>query len=329
LSADFTGGHFLSRANVVEEGTNFMPINFTCPHCGAATEVADQYVGQSGPCAHCGKMVTVPLPGGMSPPTDAGMTPRQGMGTGAILAIVMVVVVVVVVLCAGILAALLFPAVGAAREAARRAVCTNNLKQIGLAMHNYQTKYQCFPPAYIPDKNGKPMHSWRVLILPFIDGGEHVYAQYRFNEPWNSPHNRALAFQMPREYACPTEGPPGTETSYAMIVGPHTISDGPTARTRAAIKDGMSDTILVVEATNAHINWMEPRDLDAKKMRFQIGGNGNPNASKNEISSPHAGGANVIFCDGHVDSLPASTDPKQLEAMTTIDGGETIIRSDY
>jgi prepilin-type processing-associated H-X9-DG protein len=307
-----------------------MPSNFTCPHCGATTEVADHYVGESGPCAHCGKMVTVPLPGGMSPPTDAGMTPRQGMGTGAIVAIVLVVVVVVALVCGGILVALMLPAVQAAREAARRITCNNNLKVIGLAIHNYGTKYKCFPPAYIPDKDGKPMHSWRVLILPYIEGGEHIYAQYRFNEPWNSPHNRALASQMPREFACPTEGPPiGSETSYAMIVGPHTISDGPTARTYAAIKDGLADTIMLVEATDAHINWMEPRDLDAKKMRFQIGGNGNPNSGKSEISSPHANGANVLFCDGSVRFLSGSTDPKQIKAMTTIDGGEKVQPPEY
>ncbi len=306
-----------------------MSINFTCPHCGTTTEVADQYAGQSGPCAHCGKMVTVPPPGGMSPPSDAGMTPRRGMGTGAIVAIVLAVVAVVALVCGGVLVALLLPAVQAAREAARRITCNNNLKQIGLAMHNYEMKYKCLPPAYIPDKNGKPMHSWRVLILPFMEE-EGLYRQYRFSEPWNSPHNRALAAQMPRVYACPSEGPASSlETSYAMIVGPHTISDGPTARSLAAFRDGLSNTIMVAEAANAHINWMEPRDLDAKKMQFRIGGNGNPNASRNEISSPHFNGANVLFCDGSVLFLRSSTDPKQVEAMTTIDGGETVKRPDY
>jgi prepilin-type processing-associated H-X9-DG protein len=308
-----------------------MPINFTCPHCGVTTEVADQYAGQSGPCAHCGKVITVPLPGGMSPPTDVGMAPRRGMGTGAIIAIVVVVVLVVVLFFAGIMVALLLPAVQAAREAARRVSCNNNLKQIGLAMHNYYTAYKCFPPAYIPDKNGKPMHSWRVLILPFLEEGS-VYKQYRFDEPWNSPHNSALASLMPRGYRCPSEGSPGGSiTSYAMIVGPHTFSDGPTARSPAAIRDGMSNTIMLVEAANAQINWMEPRDLNVKDMRLRIDGGRNSNSAQrtNEISSPHAYGANVLFCDGAVRFLSGNTDPKQLQAMTTIDGGETVLPSDY
>lgn len=306
-----------------------MPITFTCPYCGATTEVADQYIGQSGPCARCGKMITVPPPGGMSPPSDAVLPPRQGMGTGAVVAIVLVAAAAVILVCGGILVALLLPAVQAAREAARRITCNNNLKQIGLAFHNYQTAYKCFPPAYIPDKNGKPMHSWRVLILPFMEE-EALYKQYRFDEPWNSPHNRALASQMPRIYACPTEGPStSSETSYAMIVGPHAISDGPTARSIREIKDGLSNTIMVAEATNAHINWMNPRDLDATKMQFRIANGSNPNATKyNEISSPHSNGANVLFGDGSVRYLSSSTDPKKIEAMTTMDGGETITHAD-
>ena len=306
-----------------------MPIHFTCPHCGVATEVADQYVGQSGPCAHCGKMVTIPLPAGMSPPTDVAMPQRRGMGTGPTVAIVLVVVLVAAFFVIGILVALLLPAVQAAREAARRISCNNNLKQISLAMHNYAQAYRCFPPAYIPDKNGKPMHSWRVLILPYMEQQE-LYHQYRFNEPWNSPHNSALAALMPRTYACPTEGPVGsTMTSYAMIVGPKTISDGPTAHKLSDISDGTSNTIMVVEATEAHINWMEPRDLDADNMQFRINGGGDPLAAKNEISSPHSNGANVSLCDGSVRIISASIDPKLQEALTPINGREAVAPPEY
>ncbi|MFN0054259.1 MAG: DUF1559 domain-containing protein, partial [Planctomycetales bacterium] len=75
----------------------------------------------------------------------------------------------VLLVCGGILAALLLPAVQQAREAARRTQCKNNLHQIGLALHNYHDAFNSFPPAYIPDASGRPMHSWRVLILPFLD----------------------------------------------------------------------------------------------------------------------------------------------------------------
>ena len=163
-----------------------MPISFTCPHCGKQTTVADEYAGQSGPCKFCSETITIPATG--VPPTlpPAPQPPVKGSGTGVTIAVVAVVCVVGVLMCGGILVALLLPAVQASREAARRAQCANNLKQIGLAFHNYHDAHKTFPPAYIPDKDGKPMHSWRVLILPYLEQ-QALYKRYNFDEPWDSP----------------------------------------------------------------------------------------------------------------------------------------------
>ena len=90
----------------------------------------------------------------------------------------------------------LLPAVSAAREAARRAAGSNNLKQIGLAMHNFHESYGGFPAAYSGDKTGKPLLSWRVHILPFVEG-EALYRQFKLDEPWDSPHNKKLIARMP------------------------------------------------------------------------------------------------------------------------------------
>src|SRR5437588_6801844 len=100
--------------------------------------------------------------------------------------------------------ALLLPAVQAAREAARRAQCTNNLKQIGLAMHNYHSSNNCFPPAFTTDRDGKPLLSWRVLLLPYLECSS-LYANFHLDEPWDSPHNRPLVNQMPSVFACPSD----------------------------------------------------------------------------------------------------------------------------
>jgi hypothetical protein len=105
-------------------------------------------------------------------------------------------------------------------ELSRRSACVVNLKQIALALHNYHDTYGTFPPAYVADENGRPMHSWRVLILPFLESSD-VYSKYRFDEPWDGPHNRLLADRMPYAYRCPSESrnsPPSRITSYVAVV---------------------------------------------------------------------------------------------------------------
>ncbi len=96
---------------------------------------------------------------------------------------------VLVVLCLMCLIGLLLPAVGSPRQAGRRSICENNLRQIALALQNYHQANGCFPPAYVADKNGKPMHSWRVLILPYV-GFDDLYKAYDFTEPWDGPNNK-------------------------------------------------------------------------------------------------------------------------------------------
>ena len=95
---------------------------------------------------------------------------------------------------------LLLPAVQSAREAAFCVVCSNNLKQIAMALHMYNEQYGSFPPAYIADENGNPKHGWRVLILPFLDE-QALYDKYDFDEPWNGPNNSKLADSMPPVYS--------------------------------------------------------------------------------------------------------------------------------
>ena len=118
------------------------------------------------------------------------------------------------VICLLLVGMLLLPAVQTAREAARRMQCMNNLRQISLAVLNYEADYKCLPPACIPDKNGKPMHSWRVLILPYLERRD-LYEQYKFDEPWNGPNNSKLLASRPRLYICPSDAtalPPETTT---------------------------------------------------------------------------------------------------------------------
>ncbi len=290
-----------------------MPISFTCPHCGHHTDVAEQYAGQSGPCSRCGKTITVPslygTPAAFAPP------PKQSSRL-VTLVIVLAAAAGVAVVCGGILLALLLPAVQAAREAARRAQCSNNLKQIALAMHNYHDTFHCFPPAYTVDKDGRPMHSWRALLLPYL--ADPAADAYDFDQPWDSPANQAVTQSSISTYRCPSDMPfPPNGTSYVMITGPGMLSDGTSCTNMQKITDGLSDTIMIVEVTGANIPWAEPRDLEAAKITFEIN---DPQVTG--ISSQHPGGAHCAMCDGSVHFLSNATDPKQVQAMCTIAGDE-------
>ncbi len=224
----------------------------------------------------------------------------------------------------GMLMALVLPQIQAARETKRRARCVENLEQIGLAMQSYHQQYGCFPPSFIPDEDGEPKHSWRVLLLPHL-GERDLYARYRFDEPWDGPHNIALGRQMPAVYHCPSNPDSGpSQTSYAMIVGPHAISDGPAARRISDITDGPANTIMVAEAPMSAIDWMEPRDLIAETMDPRTSPvEKGPRPEPCEIFRLHHAVVNLLFCDGSVQTLHSqSVFPERLEALMTIDGGE-------
>jgi prepilin-type processing-associated H-X9-DG protein len=179
--------------------------------------------------------------------------------------------------------------------------------------------YKTLPPAYIADASGRPMHSWRVLILPFMDQVA-LYEQYRFDEPWDGPNNSQLLSRMPQAYACPSEAPvPGASTThYLWVVGPNTISDGPTPIGFSQVTDGLANTIAMVESTKA-VNWMEPVDLPFNEMSFTIN-----DPSGNAIGSRHANGANVLLMDGSVRYLQQSVDSQTLRNLLMRDDGQAV-----
>ncbi len=290
-----------------------MPIHFICPHCAAATDVAEKYAGQTGPCAHCGKSITIPAAEGVV------VVPHRG--NAKIIILILAGALVVAVAFLGILAALLLPAVSSAREAARRAMCTNNMHQIALALMQYESANGCFPPAYIADKDGKPMHCWRVLLLPYLERQD-LFDRYHFNESWDSPNNRAVSDLTLALFQCPSRTATSEPTTnYMLVVGPHTVTNGSESKKIDEITDGVANTILLVEVADSAVRWAEPVDLDFNKMKFGI------NTSKRQgISSNHPSGANVAFCDGSVRLLSNSYNPQLVKALLTVNGGEKVER---
>ena len=209
-----------------------------------------------------------------------------------------------------------------ARQASLTSATQGPLNQVLMALHNYHAQHGSLPPAFIADKNGKPMHSWRVLILPYLDDNNGVYQAYRFDEPWNSPHNLSLADSMPRSFLARTEPASRRNTNIVVIVGPDTAFPGANATKFDDFKDGMGNTILVTEIADSDICWLEPRDLDAATMSFQVNDRKKPSISSVSWRQPY-----VVFADSiHAYPVPEDASPKALRAFSTIAGGEAITR---
>ncbi len=216
----------------------------------------------------------------------------------------------------GILVALLLPAVQAAREAARKIQSRNNLKQIGLAMHNYAQVHKTFPPAYSVDKDGKPLLSWRVLILPYLEGeGDRLYKQFHLDEPWDSEHNKALIGQMPMVYLSPNSALAGQgKTNYLTPRNERSIFPGTEAIGFAKIRDGTSNTIITLEVPDSSaVVWTKPDDFQYDEDNPLKGLAG---------MRPH--GFLAGFADGSVQTISSMIDLTVLKALFTRDGKETI-----
>lgn len=217
-----------------------------------------------------------------------------------------------------LLLSLLLPDVGS-RPPSARSICSNNLKQIALALTMYETTHGTLPPAYFADDQGRPTHSWRAMILKEL-GRPDLAEAYRWDEPWDGPNNRRLHGVGIDILRCPSDaGTPPQGTSYVAVVGPGTAFPGETSVSLAQIADGAADTLLVVEVHNSGIGWFEPRDLHFTQMARTI----NPQHGQG-LSSEHRSGVNVAFADGSTRFLLDDLPPDQLQAMLTIDGGEAV-----
>ena len=206
---------------------------------------------------------------------------------------------------------LLLPAVQQAREAARRAQTKNNLKQLITALHNYHVTNRHFPTQANYDNNGKPLLSWRVHILPYIDQ-QALYSRFKLNEPWNSPHNRQLIRLMPPTYANPNL-PSGGVTNYLAVVGADSVVSTTGVNLRQ-ITDGTSRTVVLVEVdANRAVPWTKPVDHEIKATDPKAG-----------LGGLRPGGFHVSMADGRVIFVPISVDSKYIQALATKSGGEVV-----
>ncbi len=245
----------------------------------------------------------------LKPQYDHGAAAKPaGGGNSGVLIVLLVIggIFAVMALCVvGVLAALLIPAIGSAQQAAKRAQSMNNVKQLTLAMLNYETTFQKFPPQYTIDASGQPLLSWRAQLLPFMEQ-QPLYDQLNQNEAWDSPANAGLTDTQISMFLSPRYGQSGNLTNYVAVAGEGFAFNGPQQ--------------IAVPGYDVHaefIAWAEPRDLSFGDLKFEDLG-ASPDAP-NVVRR----GAVIGFADGHVISMQFA-DPEELRKMLTIDGQEPV-----
>jgi hypothetical protein len=203
-----------------------------------------------------------------------------------------------------------------ARQDARRSMSMNNLKQIGLAMHMYHDKQKRFPSPASFDAAGRPLLSWRVHVLPFLDQ-EDLYKQFRLDEPWDSEHNRQLIGKMPPVFRSPMLGEAESgRTTYLVPTGEGTLFPGTRPVAMSEVRDGTSNTILAVEADPKQaVVWTQPQDLPFDAEQPARG-----------LTGPYPEGAVALFADGSVRLIGAEMlgDAENLRRLMLIADGQPI-----
>lgn len=307
-------------------------IPYSCPHCGHYTEVELKFAGRSGPCVGCSNIITVPTYEQITAPAVSPiikpkrqseakpMWIKVGMGLGAVISLAVIGVVIW---------ALLRPAFEVARSAAMCTECENNLSEIGLAIEDYHQQHGHYPPAATYDKTGKPLHSWRVLILPHLGPeGQLLAERIKMDEPFDSKHNSQFITEMPQVYHCPSDtGALNGETSYLAIVGSNTVinRDKPASKRvdydGPILKDHPYETMVVLETYDCKVNWMSPKDISVSTLS-----QGLDSTNARGPRSKHLQGVNILMADQSIIRLrPEDVISEDLKGMATIDGENEYI----
>jgi WD40 repeat protein len=199
-------------------------------------------------------------------------------------------------------------------EAKRQAVFVKNLKQIGLAMIQYVETNGTFPPAYSTDKGGKPLLSWRVQILPLL-GQQALYERFHPDEPWDSQHNKRLVPLMPEVFKAPGSNALPGKTNYLTVRGDNTVFPGKMGIPMSEILDGLSNTVMVVEASDAKaVLWTKPEDYQYHK--------NDPTAG---LVGLRRRGFGAVLCDGSVCFIRATAGAEGvIDALFTRNDGLAI-----
>jgi hypothetical protein len=201
------------------------------------------------------------------------------------------------------------------RPPAHRIVCVSRLKTIALALDQYAKEHGTLPPAYTTDASGKPLHSWRTLILPYLEQNV-LYDSIDLTKPWDDPVNAtALATPLP-DYQCPAASLSGNLTTYLAVVAPNSCLRPKDPIKLADLSDGASRTLAVVEVDSEHaVPWMSPTDADESLVLTLV----EPNTK-----TPHPAGVIGAFAGCNVELIRKGTPAEQIRAMISIAGNDKV-----
>ncbi len=292
---------------------------FTCPHCKSQTLVGDEYSGLAGECAVCGQAIELPDFAGLGPVEE---TPQNGW-----LAHRRVRLAIAGTLTLALAACLLFAVVNYGSSALAQMQANRlkqqdatNLEKIAKALNAYANDFGSYPPSVTVDSNKQPMHSWRVLILPYL-GYNDLYRQYNMSRPWDE--NMENIYLTPKEYQASSGQAFASEPDYLLVTGTGTLFPTPTTSLGPqSLVDDPAKTILLVEGrapSGTGMHWMEPVDLDINKMQFAIAGNAGV-----EIGGRHKRGAMVATVDERSHFLRDILSPVEVRALFSPAGGEPL-----
>jgi hypothetical protein len=192
--------------------------------------------------------------------------------------------------------------------------CSHHISRIVLALENYHNRYRSYPPAVTYDATGKPMHSWRVLILPWL-GERSLYESYSMDEPWNGPNNTRLLERIPSIFQCPeSKSRSTTNTNFFVVIGDNTLFPPQATRSANEVTDGLSQTIAVVELARG-IPWTEPADPTLEEFLPQVlnlvNGKNAPHYH-HDLLEHHYSGVQVGMADYEVQQGPYGNDTEWL-----------------
>ncbi len=198
---------------------------------------------------------------------------------------------------------------------AARARSARNLERLAAAMMEYEAVHFTFPPAVVCDKDGKPLFSWRVLLLPYVDDeGLKLFKQFKLDEPWDGEHNKKLLPKMPAIYApVRSAKTDGSETYYQVFTGNGAAFEGKRGVRIAEFFDGTSNTILLVEAGEP-VPWTKPVDLPFDP----------ENKPLPKLGGLFGGEFQFAFTDGTVHCGKKDVEATVLKAAITRGGGEAF-----